>query len=105
MATRRALRSQAQADTDYVEQFVVVGRLLEKCRSPGLQGLFLVVLRIAGAQHNHGNTGEGVAVLQPVKDNEAIADRQAEVENNQRRPFFLGCGDGGITVGLAVVTS
>src|SRR5271165_617632 len=88
----------AEADANHVQQFVIVGGLLEKCCCPGLQGLFFVVLGIASAQDDDGNSRESVAVLEAVEDDEAIADRKAEIQNDQRRAFFLGRGDGGITV-------
>src|SRR5271170_1758010 len=69
-----------QVGSDYVQQFVVVGWLLKVGGCAGLQCALLVVLRVARAQHDHGNARQRVAFLQPIQNDEAISGRQPEVE-------------------------
>ena len=60
--------------------------------------MFFVGLRVTGAQHDDRNTSEGIAFLQPVKNDETISHWQAQIQNNQGGPFSLGCGDRGVAI-------
>jgi hypothetical protein len=91
--------SGAQTDPDHVQQIVVVRGLLKKCRGSGLQGAFFVGLRIARAQHDDRDSSQAVTILQPVQNHEAVAHRQAKIQNDQGRAFSLGCGNSGIAIG------
>src|SRR5450432_606165 len=87
-----------QSRANQIQQFVVIRGLLKKsCRSQRQSFLF-VELRIACGQHDHRNARQGIAILQPLQDHEAIARGQAEVKNDQVGAFLLGHGHGGVAI-------
>src|SRR5258705_7466700 len=78
-----------KADPDHVEQFLIVHRLLKKCRCSCPQCTRLVALWIASGQHNHWNSRQGVAGLQALQHHKAVSGRQAQIENDHVRMLLL----------------
>src|SRR6266481_5563472 len=71
-----------QTGANHSQQFVVVGRLLEKSDGARFQRTFFVALGIASSKNNHRDYRKRRIVLQVFQHGKSVARRQPEIEDD-----------------------